>query len=273
MLIYPHINPVALALGPIKIHWYGLMYVVGFFLAWGLGLYRARKPRSGWTEEQVGDLVFYGAMGAVIGGRIGYMLFYDLSGFLADPLLIFKVWQGGMSFHGGLIGATLAAWFYGLKSKKSFSEVADFLAPLVPLGLGAGRIGNFINGELWGRVTTMPWGMIYPNAGPLPRHPSELYEFLLEGILLFTIVWIYSAKPRPRFAVASVFLIFYGCFRIIGECFRQPDIQLGYIAFNWLTMGQLLSMPVILWGLGGLIWAYYKHDTRFNNIPRSFSNG
>lgn len=273
MLIYPQINPIALSLGPVKIHWYGLMYVVGFFMAWGLGLYRAKKPNSGWTAEQVGDLIFYGAMGAVIGGRTGYMLFYDLPNFLADPLLIFKVWQGGMSFHGGLLGATLATWLYSLKIKKTFAEVADFLAPLVPLGLGAGRIGNFINGELWGRVTTMPWGMLYPNAGPLPRHPSELYEFLLEGILLFIIVWTFSAKPRPRFAVTSVFLICYGCFRIFGECFRQPDIQLGYIAFNWLTMGQVLSIPVVLWGICGLIWAYRKNENGYNNMSGRLSNG
>lgn len=262
MFIYPHINPIALAIGPIKIHWYGLMYIVGFFTAWALGVYRAKRPNSGWTAEQVGDLIFYAALGAVLGGRIGYMLFYDLPDFLANPLTIFKVWQGGMAFHGGLLGVVLAIWLFGRKFHKTFAEVGDFISPLVPLGLAAGRIGNFINGELWGRVTTMPWGVLYPNAGPLPRHPSELYEFFLEGILLFTILWLYSAKPRPRGAVIGLFLIGYGTFRIIGECFRQPDIQLGFIAFDWLTMGQLLSIPMVLIGIITIIWAYRKSDQK-----------
>ncbi len=260
MFIYPHINPVAFKLGPLQVHWYGLMYIVGFFIAWGLGLYRAKKPNSGWTAEQVADLIFYAALGAVLGGRIGYMLFYDLPNFLSNPLIIFKVWQGGMAFHGGLLGVVFAVWLFGRHAKKGFAEVADFISPLVPLGLAAGRIGNFINGELWGRVTTVPWGMVYPNAGPYPRHPSEIYEFFLEGILLFLITWIFSSKQRPRGAVTGLFLICYGTFRIIGECFRQPDIQLGFIAFNWLTMGQLLSIPMVLIGLATMVCAYKKQE-------------
>ena len=261
MLPYPHINPIALQVGPLKIHWYGLMYVVGFLFAWFLANLRAKKPNSGWTINQVGDLLFYCAIGVVIGGRVGYMLFYDLPYFLAHPFTLFKVWDGGMSFHGGLIGVAIAVWLYGRQIKKSFFEITDFIAPLVPVGLGAGRIGNFINGELWGRVTNVPWAMVFPTGGPLPRHPSQLYEFFLEGIVLFCIVWFYSAKPKPRMAVSGLFCLCYGIFRFAAEFFRQPDIQLGYLAFGWLTMGQLLSVPMILLGAVLLWWAYRRQKT------------
>ena len=260
MLHYPDINPIVFKLGPIKVHWYGIMYLVGFGFAWGLALYRARQSQRGWNAAQVGDLIFYSALGVIIGGRLGYMIFYDFFNFIASPLTIFEVWHGGMSFHGGLIGVGIAMWIFSRLTKKQWMDVIDFNAPLVPLGLAAGRIGNFINGELWGRVTTAPWGMLFPNAGPFPRHPSQLYEFFLEGILLFIIMWWFSAKPRPRFAVISLFLFFCGLFRFMVEFFRQPDSQLGYIAFGWLTMGQLLSLPMIIGGSLGLWWAYWHRE-------------
>jgi len=258
MLLYPHFNPVALAIGPLKIHWYGVMYLLGFLAGWWLGCYRARQPNSGWTSAQVGDLIFYAALGVIIGGRLGYMLFYDFSALLANPFSLFKVWQGGMAFHGGCLGVIAAIGLYAKNAQRNFFAIGDFIVPLVPIGLALGRIGNFINGELWGRVTTVPWGMLYPQAGSLPRHPSELYEFLLEGVLLFVILWCYSSKPRPRMAVSGLFLLLYGLFRIIAECFRQPDAFLGYIAFDWLTMGQLLSIPMIILGCLLLYFSYNR---------------
>lgn len=264
MLMYPHINPIALKIGPLEIHWYGIMYLVAFATAWFLAWIRARKPNSGWTLEQISDLVFYSAIGAVLGGRIGYMLFYDFSNFIHQPWIIIRVWDGGMSFHGGLIGAAIAILLFSRKYKKRFFEVGDFAAPLVPLGLAAGRIGNFINGELWGRVTTMPWGIVYPNAGPLPRHPSELYEAFLEGIVLFIMMWLYSAKPKPRMAVSGLFLLGYGVIRFTVEFFRQPDPQLGFVAFGWMTQGQLLSIPMIVIGIFLLGYAYSHQRKEIN---------
>jgi phosphatidylglycerol:prolipoprotein diacylglycerol transferase len=258
MINYPHINPIALQLGPLKIYWYGVMYVVGFAAAWALGLWRARQSHDCWSKEQVNDLVFYGAICLVIGGRVGYMLFYNLPAFLANPLVLIKTWQGGMSFHGGLLGAVVGMCLFARKYKKTFFTVCDFAAHLVPLGLAAGRLGNFINGELWGRVTKMPWGMVFPGADSLPRHPSQLYEFLLEGIGLFLVLWFYSAKPKPRMAVTAMFAIVYGIFRFTLEFFRQPDPQLGFIAFGWLTMGQLLTVPLILFGVVLMFIAYHK---------------
>lgn len=258
MLIYPQIDPVIFSLGPLQVHWYGLMYAIGFLGGWGLAIVHAHRLKMGLSNNQVSDLIFYVALGVVIGGRIGYMLFYNLPGFLDHPWSIFELWKGGMSFHGGLLGVLLAVWLYGRRIKKPFMELVDFIAPLVPIGLGAGRIGNFINGELWGRVTTMPWGMVFPNGGPLPRHPSQLYEFLLEGVVLFLILWLYSAKPRPRLAVSGLFAICYGTFRIFVEFFRQPDWQIGFIA-GWLTEGQLLSIPLVLVGII-LLWYAYRHS-------------
>lgn len=257
MFIYHHIDPVAFRLGPIAVHWYGLMYLIGFAAVWLLALYRMQKPYwSHWTKAQISDVVFYGAMGAILGGRIGYTFIYNLPVFLANPLVIFKVWQGGMSFHGGFFGVAVALYFYSLASKKPFYEITDFIAPFIPIGLAAGRIGNFINGELWGRVTTMPWGVVYPGAGPLPRHPSEIYEFLLEGVLLFIVLWFYSRHPKPYRAVTGMLMVCYGVFRSFAELFRQPDAQLGFIAGHWLTMGQLLSFIMILLGVILLVWAY-----------------
>lgn len=261
MLIYPHINPVALQIGPLSIHWYGIMYLLGFGSAWFLALYRARKPNSGWTSQQVSDLIFYCVLGVLIGGRLGYMLFYAFHKLLNNPLLVFKIWEGGMSFHGGLLGVVISVWLFSRKTQKKFFVVSDFIAPLVPIGLGAGRIGNFINGELWGRVTDVPWAMIFPNGGPSPRHPSMLYEFLLEGIFLFIILWVYSVKPRPTMAISGLFLLGYGTFRIFVECFRQPDIQIGFLAFNWLTIGQVLSIPMVILGALMMVLAYKKGNT------------
>jgi len=258
MLRFPQIDPVAFQLGPIEVHWYGIMYLIGFLAAWALAMYRANKPNSGWRSNQIADLIFYSAIGVIIGGRLGYMLFYQFSTFIHNPMTLFQIWQGGMSFHGGLLGVAIASLIYSRLQNRNWFDVLDFLAPLVPVGLAAGRIGNFINGELWGRETTVPWGMVFPNGGPMPRHPSQLYEFFLEGVLLFIILWIYSAKSRPRFAVAALFLFFYGLFRFCVEFFREPDVPIGFIAEGWLTEGQLLSFPMILIGLISFIYVYYR---------------
>ena len=259
MLKHPQFDPVAIAVGPVKVHWYGLTYLVGFVVGWWLGRVRARKSWSPVTEEQVGDLLFYIALGVILGGRFGYVLFYNFDTFLADPLWLLRVWEGGMSFHGGLIGVMLAMWWFGRKLGRGFFAIADFVAPLVPVGLGAGRIGNFINGELWGKPTDVSWGMVFPQApDAMARHPSQLYQFALEGVVLFVILWWFSAKPRPRMAVSGLFLICYGLFRFLVEFVRQPDPQLGYLAFDWLTMGQLLSFPMILAGAGLMIFAYRR---------------
>lgn len=262
MLTYPNIDPIAFELGPLKVHWYGIMYLIGFGAAWWLGRQRARRPDSGWTEQQIGDLIFYGALGAVLGGRTGYVLFYDLPSYLAEPMRIFKVWEGGMSFHGGLIGVLVAMLLYGRSIKKPFFEVTDFLAPLVPIGLGAGRIGNFINGELWGKVSDVPWAMVFPTGGALPRHPSQLYEAVLEGLVLFIILWWFSRQARPRMAISGLFLLCYGLFRFAIEFVRVPDAQLGYLALDWITMGQILSTPLILGGVILLWLAYTKNSSR-----------
>jgi phosphatidylglycerol---prolipoprotein diacylglyceryl transferase len=254
MLAYPHIEAIALQIGPIKIYWYGLMYIFGFALAWMLAKLRAKKLNYNWNNDIISDFIFYAAMGVVLGGRIGYVLFYEFDSLLYDPWIIFKVWLGGMSFHGGLIGLIVSLFFFSHKVKLSFLSMLDFVSPLAPLGIALGRIGNFINAELLGRVTTMPWGMIFPNGGPLPRHPSQLYEAFVEGILLFIIVWFYSAKPKSPGKVSALFLLIYGIGRFGCEFFRQPDPQIGFVAFGWLTLGQLLSLPMIIVGAGMLIF-------------------
>ncbi len=256
MLTHPYINPVAFHIGSWPVYWYGLMYLVGFLGGWGLLSLRLRYSPRGFTQDQLSDIVFYAALGAIIGGRLGYMLFYDWHALFSEPLLIFQTWKGGMSFHGGILGVIVALFLYAKKHHVRFLALTDLIAPVVPIGLGAGRIGNFINGELWGRITHVPWAMVFPNGGPYPRHPSQLYEFALEGVLLFIILWSYSRKPKPLGAVSGLFALGYSLFRSIIEFFREPDIQIGYLAFGWLTEGQLLSLPLMLVGIGLLVWSY-----------------
>lgn len=259
MLTYPTIDPVAFHIGSWPVHWYGLMYLIGFVLGWGcLALRLKYAKRKTMTQEQLSDVVFATALGAILGGRIGYMLFYDLHHFLHNPLLLFQTWKGGMSFHGGLLGVVIALLISARQLHRPLLALTDLVAPVVPLGLAAGRIGNFINGELWGKVTTVPWGMVFPTGGPLPRHPSQLYEFALEGVLLFIILWCYSSKPRPIGAVSGLFAICYGLFRCFAEFYRMPDAPIGYLAFGWLTEGQLLSLPLILVGIILMVFAYKR---------------
>jgi phosphatidylglycerol:prolipoprotein diacylglycerol transferase len=258
VLIHPNFDPIAISIGPLAIRWYGLMYLIGFGAVFWLGRRRIDAGLSnGVTRGALDDLLFFGVLGVVLGGRLGYVLFYKFNHYLAHPSEILSVWQGGMSFHGGFLGVLLAVLFVARKNRLSWLALTDFLAPLVPLGLAAGRMGNFINGELWGRVASpdLPWGMVFQNGGPLPRHPSQLYQMALEGIALFIILWLYSAKPRPRGAVSGMFLIGYGVFRFIAEYFREPDDYLGLLALN-MSMGQWLSLPMVLAGIALLAWAY-----------------
>lgn len=257
MLIHPQFDPVAFHLGPLAIRWYGLMYLTAFALFLGLGRSRLKiHPTLGWHQKELDDLLFYGVLGVVLGGRLGYIVFYKAAYYLQHPLEIFAVWQGGMSFHGGFLGVLVAVWLFAHKSGKPWLAVTDFIAPLVPLGLGAGRIGNFINGELWGRPTDVSWGMIFPQAGDsIARHPSQLYQFALEGLALFTLLWWFSAKPRPVGAVSGLFLIGYGGFRFLAEFAREPDNFLGLLSLG-LSMGQWLSLPMIIAGMAMLHWAY-----------------
>jgi len=258
MLTFPVIDPVAISLGPIKVHWYGLMYLIGIAGAWYLLSKRVNKPDSPIKGEALEDLIFYAAMGVILGGRFGYVLFYNFENFLADPVMLFKVWQGGMSFHGGLLGVITAMWIFARKQKCTMLALTDFIAPVVPVGLLAGRIGNFINAELWGKPTDVYWSFVFPGGGPLARHPSQLYEAALEGVALFLILWVYSSKPRPAMAVSGLFALFYGLFRFIVEFYRVPDAHLGYLALDWLTMGQILSTPLIAIGIILLGLAYHQ---------------
>ncbi|WP_339080399.1 prolipoprotein diacylglyceryl transferase [Pseudomonas sp. TMP9] len=259
MLPYPQIDPVALALGPLKIHWYGLMYLIGIGGAWWLASRRVNAFAPSWNKEKLSDLVFWVAMGVILGGRLGYVLFYDLAAYIAEPARMLRIWEGGMSFHGGFIGVMLASWWFGKRNGKSFFELMDFIAPLVPIGLGAGRIGNFINAELWGKATDVPWAMVFPtDPQQLARHPSQLYQFALEGLALFAVLWFYSRKPRPTMAISGMFAATYGIFRFIVEFVRVPDAQLGYLAGGWLTMGQVLCVPMVLGGLGLIAYAYKR---------------
>ena len=256
-LTHPQFDPVALSIGPLSVHWYGLMYLLAFVLFVLMGRVHAKQlPQAGWTNQAIDDLLFYGALGVVLGGRLGYVLFYKPGYYLGHPLEIFALWQGGMSFHGGLLGVLLAMGLYGKRHGRSFFEVTDFIAPLVPLGLAAGRMGNFINGELVGRVTDVSWAMIFPRTDYLPRHPSQLYQFACEGLLLFALLWWYASKPRPRAAVSAVFLMGYGLARFVAEFGREPDDFLGLL-FGNLSMGQWLSLPMILAGM-----AVYRYSQR-----------
>jgi phosphatidylglycerol:prolipoprotein diacylglycerol transferase len=258
MIAYPDIDPVALQIGVVKIHWYGLMYLVGFATAWALGRTRAKDPQRDWSGAAVDDLLFYIALGVILGGRLGYVLFYDLGRFVDDPSLIVRIWQGGMSFHGGLIGVAIAVWWFARTRGRTFFAVADFVAPCVAPGIVYGRIGNFINGNLWGGPSDLPWAMVFPDAraGGVPRHPSQLYQALLEGLTLFIIVWVYSRHPRPTMAVSGLFLAAYGVLRFPVEFIRVPDDHIGYLAFDWLTMGQLLSAPMVIGGATLMVLAY-----------------
>lgn len=280
-LQFPNFDPIAFSIGPVSLHWYGAMYLFGVLGALYLAKRRANKPNSNWTSQQVENLLFWGFLGLCIGARLGYILFYNFDALIDDPAILFRVWEGGMSFHGGLIGAICVITIFAKKNQKTFMQVADFVAPLVPIGLMFGRFGNFINGELWGRVTNSSIGMLFPTSthadfmfvqshpewfslysqlnGVLPRHPSQLYEMVFEGIVLFIILNLFIRKPRPTGAVSGLFLICYGTFRFIIEFFRQPDEQLG-LFLNFISMGQILCLPMIIGGLLILLYAY-----RFNN--------
>jgi phosphatidylglycerol:prolipoprotein diacylglycerol transferase len=274
MPYFHNINPVAFSIGPLAVHWYGIMYLLSFLGVWYIGNRRRAQGRLAVSYEAFSDLLFYGMMGVILGGRIWYMLSYvSLDWIIHDPLALFRVWDGGMSFHGGLLGVLAAGWWWSRRHKIHFFDTIDFVAPLVPIGLGLGRLGNFINGELWGRYTDHPWGVIFPTAleslgktrdelyqlylaGQLDheaRHPSQLYEFALEGVVMFSVLWLYSCKPRPRYAVSGLFGLMYGAFRFAVEFVRMPDAQLGYLAWGWLTMGQVQSIPLIVVGIV-LLW-------------------
>ncbi len=274
MIVYPDFDPVVVALGPVKIHWYGMMYLIAFASVWWLGKRRASQPHSIIRPDQIDDLVFYGALGAVLGGRIGSVFFYNIDSFINDPLYLLKIWQGGMSFHGGFMGVLVAMEWYRRKIGCSFFQLTDFIAPLIPLGLAAGRLGNFINAELWGAPGTVPWAMklsceqfppdrFVDFAGPLcfsPRHPSQLYEMIFEGLLLFILLWLISAKPRPVMTVSGYFLMLYGVARTGVEFIRLPDAHIGYLLnTDWLTKGIVLSVPMIIFGIGFIIFAHRKN--------------
>ena len=260
MLVHPQFDPVAIALGPIQIHWYGLTYLVAFGLFLWLAMRRAAKPwfaEAGWTRRDVEDLLFWGVVGVIVGGRVGYALFYKPGDYLANPLQILMVWKGGMSFHGGLIGVIVALLLFARRLKRPFLQVADLVAPCVPTGLASGRIGNFINGELWGRAAdpSLPWAMVFPQSGSeIARHPSQLYQFGMEGLLLFALLWWYGRKPRATGQVAAAFLVGYGVFRFIAEYFREPDNFLGLLA-GGMSMGQWLCLPMIGAGIALWVWA------------------
>lgn len=259
MIVHPNFDPVAISLGPISIHWYGLMYLLGFAIGWWVGYRRAFKQDSGFKPQEVADLLFYVALGVIVGGRVGYMVFYQFTALL-EPWLVFAIWDGGMSFHGGLIGVIIACLLYARNRGHRPLAVFDFLVPLIPPGLFFGRIGNFINQELWGRATDVPWAVQFHTADLLPRHPSQLYEALLEGLALFIVLFWFSSKPRPLGSVSALFLLGYGGFRFVVEFYREPDIHLGTVAFDWMTMGQLLCLPMIALGLYLAISAYRNNQ-------------
>lgn len=253
MLVHPNFDPVAFTIGPVSVQWYGLMYVAAFASVYFLWLYRTKAysyyDSSTWNADTISDLVFYGALGAVLGGRLGYVFFYKPLEYLSDPIKIFYLHEGGMSFHGGLLGVIVALLLLSRKLNVSFMQVAEFVAPVAPIGLFFGRMGNFINQELWGKTTDLPWGMVFSNGGPLPRHPSMLYEAFLEGLLLFVVLWLVARKRRPVGMLSGLFLIGYAASRMLVEFVRVPDEHLNYLFFDWVTMGQVLSLPMLLLGL------------------------
>ena len=279
-LHFPEFDPVIFSIGPVALHWYGLMYLVGFIFAMWLATRRANRPGSGWTKNEVENLLYAGFLGVFLGGRIGYVLFYNFPQFMADPLYLFRVWDGGMSFHGGLIGVIVVMIIFARRTKRSFFQVSDFIAPLIPFGLGAGRLGNFINGELWGRVDpNFPFAMLFPGSrtedilllqtnpqwqsifdtyGVLPRHPSQLYELLLEGVVLFIILNLYIRKPRPMGAVLRLVPDWLRRVSHLVEFFRQPDAQFTGAWVQYISMGQILSIPMIVAGVIMMVWAYRR---------------
>ena len=261
MFVYPHPDPVALSLGPLHVRWYGLMYLVGFLAAWWLARRRAARPESTWTAAHVDDLVFYCAVGVILGGRLGWMLFYGTERLFSEPASIIRIWEGGMSFHGGLVGVIVALALFARRHARRVVDVFDFTAPLPAIGFGAGRIGNFINGELWGKPTDVPWAVIVDGT---PLHPSQLYEAALEGLALFVILWWFTSKPRFRWAPSGLFLVCYGVFRFMVEFVRVPDANRGYLLLDWVTMGQMLSLPMIVAGLVLLAHAYRRRDPSGN---------
>ncbi len=262
MLVHPQIDPVAISLGPLSVHWYGLMYLLGFVVFILLGRYRIKhNPHATFTYEMLDDALFYGMLGVVAGGRLGHVLFYQFGYYLEHPLHIFAIWEGGMSFHGGFLGVFVAMILLARKYKLPWLAVTDFVVPLIPPGLAAGRIGNFINGELWGRPTDVPWGMVFPYVDEFPRHPSQLYQFALEGVALFIFIWIYSAKPRATGVVTGVFMIGYGVLRSFSEFFREPEDGFMGVLTLGITMGQWLSIPMILAGIAAIIWSRNRTNT------------
>lgn len=262
MFIHPQFDPVALQIGPVALRWYGLMYLLGFALIWLLGRYRIdRQPGTVWTRADLEDALFYGILGTIIGGRLGYVLFYKFGDYLAAPWKVFYVWEGGMSFHGGFLGVVIAMIWFARSRRQDWLRITDFIAPLVPLGLAAGRMGNFINAELWGRPAEVPWAMVFPHVDRVPRHPSQLYEFALEGIALFVLLWLFTSSPRPRGAASALFLIGYGVFRFSVEFTREPDGFLGFLALG-LTMGQWLSLPMVIAGVALLMWSLTRPNPR-----------
>ncbi len=263
MLVYPQFNPIAVKIGPLAVHWYGLMYMAGFLTFMLLGRRRIANMSPPLLDYKgLDDLLFYGVLGVIMGGRLGEVLFYNPGYYLANPTKILAVWEGGMSFHGGFLGVLVAMWLFAKRHRINWLMLMDFIAPLVPPGLAFGRLGNFINGELWGRPTDLPWGMVFPKVDNLPRHPSQLYEFALEGVLLFAILWIYAKKPRPTGAISGLFLIGYGSFRFIAEFARNPDDGIfGLMTFG-VSMGQWLSLPMVLAGIAMMVWSHRRAPKR-----------
>ncbi|MCG7537825.1 prolipoprotein diacylglyceryl transferase [Pseudoalteromonas sp. OOF1S-7] len=259
-LQFPEIDPIIFSIGPLSVRWYGVMYLIGFAFAMWWANKEADKPNSGWTKDEVSDLLFYGMLGVILGGRIGYVLFYQFNHFLENPMYLLRIDQGGMSFHGGALGVIAGIFIFAWRFKKSPLTVGDFVVPMVPVGLLAGRIGNFINGELWGRPTDVPWAVVFPTGGPLARHPSQLYEAFLEGLVLFIMLIWYRKQPRPAGSVAGLFLVGYGTFRFIVEYFREPDAHIGLYA-GMISQGQILSLPMMIGGLGLMIWSHKRTAT------------
>lgn len=263
MLNYPDIDPVALTLGTLNIRWYGISYVIGIIAAMLLLRWRSKRLlKQNYSNDDIDDIIFYGTLGVIVGGRLGSVVFYNFAYYWENPIDILKINQGGMSFHGGLLGVILMMFFWTRYKSVDFFNTMDFIVPVIPIGLGFGRIANFINGELWGKPSTLPWAMVFPDprAGNVARHPSQLYEALLEGLLLFFILWLYASKPRPVMAISGLFLLIYGIFRCCIEFIREPDQHIGYLEFNWLTMGQLLSLPMIALGFVLIVYAYMRAE-------------